>query len=305
MLELTRRRRAVLAIVVVVALLAAVAIASTGDTPLGSGGTRRPGDRFLDVLVSLVLVLMALGTVAFALLLFLGKDLVAERARWRRQHRGHGIAVAVACFVVLAGAVWWMSNRQPERRATPSLPTTQAPGAPEEIVDEPYNPRFALIPMLVLAGLVVAGTAAAYVSHRARRRHLEPGSELALALADALEETLDDLRAESDPRRAVIAAYARLERILAAYGLPRSPAEAPQEYVGRILGELSVGTRAVERLTALFVQAKFSQHVAGIGMKAEAIEALEEIRVELRAEERRAAEERATAIAVARERAAP
>ena len=37
--------------------------------------------------------------------------------------------------------------------------------------------------------------------------------------ADVLDETLDDLRAETDPRRAVIAAYARMERALAAFGL--------------------------------------------------------------------------------------
>ena len=58
------------------------------------------------------------------------------------------------------------------------------------------------------------------------------------ALADVLDETLDDLRAEADPRRAVIAAYARMERALAAYGLPRSPAEAPDEYLQRILADL-------------------------------------------------------------------
>ena len=59
-----------------------------------------------------------------------------------------------------------------------------------------------------------------------RRRRALGGDDtglLAEALADVLEETLDDLRAERDPRRAVIAAYARLERTLAAFGLPRRP----------------------------------------------------------------------------------
>ena len=74
-----------------------------------------------------------------------------------------------------------------------------------------------------------------------------PGS-LAAESPQAVDESLDDLRAEPDPRRAVIAAYARLERVLAAHGLPRKPAEAPLEYLGRMLAELSVvrqgGTRA-------------------------------------------------------------
>ena len=102
----------------------------------------------------------------------------------------------------------------------------------------------------------------------------------------------------------MIAAYARLERALAAYGLPRRPSEAPEEYVARILVDLDVGTASVRRLTALFERAKFSQHVVDEGMKDEAIVTLEELRAELRAAEVRAEEERAAALAQARERAA-
>ena len=73
---------------------------------------------------------------------------------------------------------------------------------------------------------------------------LDPlSASLLPALADVLEETLDDLRAEQDPRRAVIAAYARMERALAAYGLPRNPSEAPDEYLQRIFADLEVSRR--------------------------------------------------------------
>jgi hypothetical protein len=98
----------------------------------------------------------------------------------------------------------------------------------------------------------------------------------------ALEETLDDLRAEPDPRRAVIAAYARLERALAANGLPRSPAETQEEYLVRLLRSLDVSERAAQRLTDLFERARFSQHAVDVGMKEDAIEALEQLRDELR-----------------------
>ena len=50
-----------------------------------------------------------------------------------------------------------------------------------------------------------------------------------------LTETLDDLRSEPDPRKAVIGAYAKMERTLAARGLPRHESEAPEEYLARIL----------------------------------------------------------------------
>ena len=149
-------------------------------------------------------------------------------------------------------------------------------------------------PVLIVLALLAIAIAAWDLSHRARRRRLEPLAEpLVPALADVLEETLDDLRAEADPRRAVIAAYARMERALAAYGLPRNAAEAPDEYLQRIFADLEVSRRATSRLTALFTWAKFSSHDVAPEMKQEAIEALEAVREELRAAEILAEHERA------------
>ena len=54
----------------------------------------------------------------------------------------------------------------------------------------------------------------------------------------AIEAALIDLEGEDDPRRAVIKAYARTEAVLRAQGLPRHPAEAPLEYLDRVLREL-------------------------------------------------------------------
>ncbi len=112
----------------------------------------------------------------------------------------------------------------------------------------------------------------------AARRPLRVGEELALALDDAI----DDVRAETDPRRAVIKAYARMEAILGAHGLPRDPAEAPYEYLARALGELEASGPSVERLTDLFERAKFSLHEIDPAMREDAIEALAAVRDELR-----------------------
>jgi hypothetical protein len=136
--------------------------------------------------------------------------------------------------------------------------------------------------VIVVATLaVVALGAAAWfaVEHRrVRRRPALPTSELALAL----ERTIADLRAEPDPRKAVIAAYAQMERALAEAELPRRPAEAPREYLGRVLPAVGASTRSVERLTELFERAKFSPHAVDETMKEEAIDALESLRDELR-----------------------
>jgi Domain of unknown function (DUF4129) len=96
-----------------------------------------------------------------------------------------------------------------------------------------------------------------------------------------LADTLDDLRAERDPRRAVIGAYARLERTFAAHDVAREPSETPREYVDRALDRLGVSAFAVRRLTQLYERAKFSPHEIDAAMKDDAIDALAGLREEL------------------------
>jgi heme/copper-type cytochrome/quinol oxidase subunit 2 len=304
--EHRRGRRVALVLALLALLLAAVAIASAGNTPIGSGGARRPADQVVDIAASLFLVVMALGVVMMIVLYSLRRDVLAESARLRRQKgRWQGLLVLGIFFVLLAIFVWVPRSHPNERLQTSRDAAQKAAEEQKRQGRTPYEPQFTIWPVLVVAGLAGAGLTAAYVSHRARRRALGRGDpELALILADVVEETLDDLRTERDPRKAVIAAYARLERALAAYGLPRRPSEAPEEYVARILGDLEVGSASVQRLTALFARAKFSQHEVDEGMKDDAIDTLEELRSELRAAEIRAEEERAAALAEARERAA-
>ena len=102
-------------------------------------------------------------------------------------------------------------------------------------------------------------------------------------LSLAFDESLDDLRSERDARRAVIAAYARAERVLAAHNLPRRPSETPMEYLGRVLANLRVQPDVALELTGLFERAKFSPHEIDEAMRADAIAALVAIRDELRA----------------------
>jgi hypothetical protein len=133
----------------------------------------------------------------------------------------------------------------------------------------------------VAALLGVAGLAA-YATRKTkpmRPLRVRPQEEVAAALDDSL----DDLRAEPDVRRAIVAAYARMERALAASGLPRRPSEAPFEYLDRALRDLDTSAGAVRRLTDLFERAKFSHHDPDEAMRSEAIDALVAVRDELRA----------------------
>jgi hypothetical protein len=120
----------------------------------------------------------------------------------------------------------------------------------------------------------------AWLVYRASR---EPVIRPALAFednpfAEAISDAIDDLEREPDPRRAVIAAYARMERELGRQGLPRRPSETPLEYMRRALHEQTARSASVESLTALFERAKFSRHEITPAMKQEAIDALVDIR---------------------------
>jgi predicted negative regulator of RcsB-dependent stress response len=136
---------------------------------------------------------------------------------------------------------------------------------------------------VVASVLLGFGTVAGWTLYK-RRLHgdeWEREAALAAALDEVLADTLDDLRAERDPRRAVIRTYARMEHTFAAYGVAREQAEAPLEYVERVLDRLRVSSFATKQLTQLFARARFSPHEIDTGMKDEAIEALAGLRAEL------------------------
>jgi hypothetical protein len=103
------------------------------------------------------------------------------------------------------------------------------------------------------------------------------------ALALAVGAGLRDARLEPDPRRAVITAYATMERMLAAQGWPRREVEAPLEYMTRLFAERTVRADALATLTELFELARFSHHVISPATKERAIGALTVIDQELRA----------------------
>jgi hypothetical protein len=148
-----------------------------------------------------------------------------------------------------------------------------------------HQTQVRLAPFLLVIGAAAIAFAGLLLAERGRGRRL-PGESLPSdELAGVLDETLDDLLAEPDPRRAVIAAYARMERAFAAHGVPRRQFEAPHEYLGRVLAEATGGGRGAARLTALFERARFSPHEVDSAMKNDAIEAIQALQAELAAAE--------------------
>jgi hypothetical protein len=276
----------VLPALVVLALVAVVAIASTGSTPGGSDDTRPPSESLLDTLFTLGLVAVLAGGVIAVYGLMQRKAIAREVASGR--YRRTSIVAFLAFFAVfMAFSYWrlenWTPPVPPEEETDPAFPgTTPVPTTPAEEQAAPYEPSVSWLPIVVVVGLVVAGVVAYVIAERRARRGRGSRKALEEQLAVVLDETLDDLRAEADPRRAIIAAYARLERVLGANGVPRRAAETSDEYLPRVLRDLELDSGAIERLTALFTRAKFSQHDVDSAMKEDAIGALEQVRDELR-----------------------
>jgi Domain of unknown function (DUF4129) len=288
--RLDRAIRATLVGAGLLGLLAIVAVASGRGHP-GVSGTTDIGAvanvRDVVLTVGVTLYLFAIGLVVWAFW--------SSRMRGGKLDRPSGVGSLLAFFVLAAALAYGINNRPDPQQEVDERPfgpgeVAPPPPTPENPAAEPIPP--AQFHWELAAGLAVAGAAAIGAVVLLRRRRLDEGVELdplskrrlaAAELASVVEGTLDDLRREADPRRAVIAAYAQMERVLARHGLPRNAAEAPFEYLGRMLAELDVRAGAALALTELFERARFSHHEIDPAMKDEAIEALVSVRDDLRA----------------------
>jgi hypothetical protein len=291
--------------------LVVVAIAARGSIPAGEGGARGPTQALMDIVFTLYLLVIAGSAVLLLYLFVLRRQIEAQSGTVVRRRRPLETLLTV---ILLIGIGSLMARRlaghnpivppdlqQPVFGSDPPVQTTTSPDA---VI---YKPEFAWAPVVVTVALIVLALGTWWYAGRSRKRargELVRENRLATDLAAAMDESLDDLRAERDPRRAVIKAYARLERVLAGYRLPRRAAEAPLEYLARMLDDLAVRPEAARRLTNLFERAKFSQHAVGPEMKEEAISALETVRDDLLVQRALAEQERLAAATAHRERTA-
>ncbi len=241
-------------------------------------------DYVFTTFLILEVVLVFLGIVALVLF---RREAVERKPFRNRTVRSLAILLTLVTLIVVFGRhvnLYRLLHPNGAPSTTPQVPSgTGANGKHRQAPPRHVHVRWdelAIVLGLLLGLGVVAG---------ATRRRLSPGTPRGRrapeVLAAALDESLDDLRADPDLRRAIVAAYARMETALAAAGLPRDPAEAPLEYVERALLTLDTSAASVRRLTDLFEWARFSHHEPDPSMRDEAVDALVAVRDELRASE--------------------
>jgi hypothetical protein len=223
-------------------------------------------------------------------------DLAALRRLWP--------LAAVAVLLAFAGLAAAHSTPQlaqiearPEPTAEAGIDPTRAPEEPPEQSQAPVAevteglPGWVGAAALGLLGLLLAIALGFVVralvrdrltGRRKVRTRVVTEPDAADEVVAALDAGLLDLSdADSDPRRAVIACWVRLEQAAAAAGTPRRPGDTPTDLVSRLLAEQHVGADVLSGFAAVYREARYATHTVDERMRADARAALQSLRTDL------------------------
>jgi len=160
----------------------------------------------------------------------------------------------------------------------------QPPLLPEAVRPVAASPIFnaAMTALALLAGLGALSVVLwIYLGDRIIGGWVGPSAETRQELAEVVEESLESLRQEPDPRRAIIRCYRRFEQVLARSGLARAPWKTPTEFLRQTLRRFALPAEPVTTLTSLFEVSRFSHHSIGAAERDVAVESLGEIKAAL------------------------
>jgi hypothetical protein len=267
--------------IVLIVLLALVAISSRSG--FGSSGGTTVSNTYVSYAMSVFLIVFVLMIpVAIYSYVMRTKELGPEAREPRK--RSWRLIIGLVLFTGLGFLVReWLKGHHgffhPDNglfgghhKLGPGAKLKDRPGA----TPQPHFEYSVLWVSLAIGAIIAVAAVVAWI----RRPPPEPTPERTMRedVVATIDDAIDDLEREPDPRRAVIAAYARMERVLGRHGLARKQSETAIEYLRRVLGDLTSSGDAVGRLTSLFEQAKFSSHQITEPMKHDAIASLREIR---------------------------
>jgi hypothetical protein len=137
----------------------------------------------------------------------------------------------------------------------------------------------------LIAGMVVAIAVVVALTVWSRHRHLKDRARHrppSLArLLDSLNAGHDALSANPDPRAAIIACYAAMERGFAAAGSAPAAADTPAEVLARAAEAGIIRSGSPEQLTGLFRRARYSAEPMTSADSGAAATALDQMRADL------------------------
>lgn len=221
--------------------------------------------------------------------------------------RGRGLIVAGATLVLLL-AVWAASTSPVDiidlREPTTTMPTPTQPGdsdrgeddrQPEQskALDEYAETMFVvLLSLLAIVLLTILIGAVWLRRRRAERSRRREGTGASVGHDDALDQEVPDAITQAaedqltavttgSPRNAIVACWLGLEDAAASAGSARDPAETSAEFTARTLSTYAVDDAAITALSALYREARFSEHPLTETHRSTAVDALHRLRADL------------------------
>jgi len=230
------------------------------------------------------------GVIVLALLVWLPRrrkhDDEEEQQRWRAPLPwwAKTLGVLLALAIYLAPPVILIAERGRKPVTSPPLmpPPVLLPGTGHQVAPSQGSLMWPFV-----AGMIVAAVAVLVLAARSRlRRHGDgtsgPGRVRAAALlAEGLRAGSDALAAGGEPRQAIIACYAAMERGFAAAGSAPAVADTPAEVLGRARRAGIIRSGSAEVLTGLFRRARYSSQPMTSADSGAAAAALAQMRADL------------------------
>ena len=186
------------------------------------------------------------------------------------------VAVMVTPFAVLLTRKTRPRTAAPQARAG----VLAGGGAPPRLPATAHGSPWPLLAgMLIALALLLALTA---WSRRTRRRATGPPRDQGrLALGQSLAAGRAALAGPRDPRAAIIACYAAMERGFAAAGSAPAAADTPAEVLARATGAGLVRSGSAARMAGLFRRARYSSEPMTSADSAAAASALDQMQADL------------------------
>jgi hypothetical protein len=195
------------------------------------------------------------------------------------------LAVLASVAVMVTPLAILFTRRTRPRTAAQAHPGALASGGavPPRLPATAHGSPWPLIAgMLIALALLVALTA---WSRRTRRRLARPpgdqGQGSRLALGESLAAGRAALAGPRDPRAAIIACYAAMERGFAAAGSVPAAADTPAEVLARATGAGLVRSGSAVRMAGLFRRARYSSEPMTSADSAAAAAALDQMQADL------------------------
>jgi hypothetical protein len=264
------------------AATAALLIGAAALLPAGFPLGRARGEGGVDRLISpdsfnrIFSVMIVFTVVAVVLGLAVGRrelGILPDRSRW-----AFGLLFGVALVglvFLLAPLVTGLWERPTVAPSPAASPPTSPPGAPGQGVSSVLGVALTVALLGVLGGGIVT------ILWMTRSRRADRKTEEASNREERPSSEVIDPSAIPEPRMAVMAAYARMQRAVDSAGIERSASDAPLEVLTKVAEQRRAAWPSAGRLTGLFQRARFSQHPVDEAMRAAALSALAEARVHL------------------------